>query len=347
MPGLTAAGPTVKPAWKTDVDDYVIRMAFSPSGSLLATACVSGPIHLLDPDSGQIVRTLPGHAIGTQCLSWSHDGHYLASGGQDGRVRLWNPADGTLLHDLPAGSPWVEQVAFGPDCNLLVSAAGRCLKLWDTRGECLQTYPEHPSTISDVQWQHTARFFTTAAYGQLATFKPESSVAVKTFPWQGSILALAWSPNDNAVATGNQDASVHFWYRTSGKDLEMSGYPTKVRELSWDSGGRYLATGGSAIVTIWDCGGKGPAGSRPLQLDGHETLLTALEFQHRGGLIASGCRDGVVCIWNARKTAKLFSDTSVKSSVTQVRWAPRDQWLACSSANGIVRLYDAPANPER
>jgi hypothetical protein len=69
---------------------------------------------------------------------------------------------------------------------------------------------------------------------------------------------------------------------------EMSGYPTKVRELSWDSGGRYLATGGSAIVTIRDCGGKGPASSRALHLDGHETVLTALEFQHRGELAMSG-----------------------------------------------------------
>ena len=40
----------------------------------------------------------------------------------------------------------------------------------------------------------------------------------------------------------------------------MYGFPTKVLELSWNSTGRWLATGGSSSVILWDCSGKGPAG---------------------------------------------------------------------------------------
>ena len=99
-------------------------------------------------------------------------------------MRLWNPTSGELLHSLPAGADWVEQVAFAPDRLLLVSAAGCHLKLWNVDGVCLQTYPRHPSTISDVQWQHRSPFFTSAAYGQLATFNPDSPEPVRAFPWR-------------------------------------------------------------------------------------------------------------------------------------------------------------------
>jgi WD40 repeat protein len=65
----------------------------------------------------------------------------------------------------------------------------------------------------------------------------------RRFEWKGSILRLAWSPNGRFVATGDQDSTVHFWFEEDRRDLQMSGYPTKVREL-WNAASRYLATGG-------------------------------------------------------------------------------------------------------
>ena len=57
----------------------------------------------------------------------------------------------------------------------------------------------------------------------------------------------------------------------------MWGYQTKIRELAWDFSSRYLATGGSPVVCIWDCqaGPKGPEGSKPQMLEGHD------EDEHR------------------------------------------------------------------
>ena len=327
----------LRACWEASLDDHVIRLEWSRAG-VIATACIGGPIHLLDASTGVTLRVLDGHRVGTQCLSWSQDGKFLASGGQDGKVRIWDPNSDTPVKEFDAGSPWVEQVAFAPGGDLLAVAAGRNLKLWNSQGELAQTYPPHPSTISDIQWQRQGLFLTSACYGQLATFSPDTPEPVKLFCWKGSILTVAWSPDGNYVATGNQDASVHFWYRKTAKDLEMSGYPTKVRELSWDATSRYLATGGSAIVIVWDCGGKGPAGTRPLELEAHDTLLTALEYQHKGELLASACQNGLVCIWNPRKQKTPLGTSQLDAAATQIRWSPDDRTLAASSANGMVRL---------
>jgi WD40 repeat protein len=338
MPSLAerSSANALKTCWETSLDDHVIRLEWSCAG-VIAAACIGGPIHLLQSSTGITLRILDGHRVGTQCLSWSHDGRLLASGGQDGKVRIWNPNSDQPVRVLDAGGSWVEQVAFSPDGYLLATAAGRNLKLWNAQGELAQTYAPHPSTISDIQWQHQGLFLTSGCYGQLATFTPDTCQPIKQFRWKGSILKVAWSPDGNYVATGNQDASVHFWYRKTAKDLEMSGYPTKVRELSWDATSRYLATGGSAIVIIWDCGGKGPAGTRPIQLEAHETLLSALEYQRKGDLLASSCQNGLVCVWNPRKKQTPLGTSQLDDAATQIRWSPDDRGLVASSASGLVR----------
>ena len=337
MPRLAerSAANALKTCWEASLDDHVIRLEWSRTG-VLAAASIGGPIHLFHGSTGAPLRVLKGHCLGTQCISWSHDGKYLVSGGQDGKVRIWDPNSDEPVRVLDAGC-WVEQVAFAPEGYLLAVAAGRNLKLWNVEGELAQTYASHPSTISDIQWQRQGLFLTSGCYGQLATFTPDTAEPVKLFRWKGSILTVAWSPDGNYVATGNQDASVHFWYRRSAKDLEMSGYPTKVRELSWDATSRYLATGGSAIVIVWDCSGKGPAGTRPIQLEAHDTLLSALEYQRRGALLASGCQDGLVCVRNPRKRQTPLATSQLDAAVTQVRWSPDDRVLAAASANGMVR----------
>lgn len=278
----------LRQAWEAHLQDHVVRLEWSPDGSMLAAALIGGPVSLFAA-SGRFLRELPGHAVGTLAVSWSADSRLLASGGQDGCARIWEVSSGAALHELKCGAHWVEQVAFAPVKDYLLTGAGRFLKMWSGDGRHLRDFPDHPSTISAIAWQPREMFFATAAYGQLANYHAEKADFAKAFPWKGSILVVAWSPDGNFLATGNQDASVHFWYRKTGRDLEMTGYPAKIRELAWNSDSRLLATGGSPIVTIWDCGGKGPAGTRPIQLEGHERFLSALAYQHKGRLIASGC----------------------------------------------------------
>jgi WD40 repeat protein len=330
--------PPFQHSWEAHLGDHVVRLAWSPNGQMLAAAMVGGPIALFAA-GGAFLRELPGHQTGTLAISWSADSQLLASGGQDGAARIWDAQTGNARCQLDAGAQWVEQVAFSPQQDRLATGAGRHLKLWSSDGRLLQSYAPHPSTITDIAWQPGELFFATAAYGQLANFHSDKPEPVRVFEWKGSILVIAWSPDGNYIATGNQDASVHFWYRKSGRDLEMSGYPAKVRELSWDSSSRYLATGGAAVVCIWDCGGKGPAGTRPGQLDAHENLLSAVAFQHKGRLLASGCRSGDLFLWNPKKPDAPLRGAQFEGGITQIRWAPDDTQLATSSETGLVRVF--------
>jgi WD40 repeat protein len=180
-----------------------------------------------------------------------------------------------------------------------------------------------------------------ACYGKLSIYRIGSTEPVKEFTWKGPILKVAWSPDGDFIATGNQDATVHFWYRNSGRDLEMSGYASKVRELSWDANSRLLATGGGLAVTVWRCSGKGPAGARPLELSGHIELISALSFQRKGALLASGGKDGRVCAWKIKDSGPLVGGIEFSSSISQLAWSGNDQLLAVGTDEGMVTVLNS------
>ena len=333
-----AQAPALDVAWESDLEDHVVELAYSADGQWIAAATIGGPIAVYSAESGILKALLPGHHPGTLTMSWRADSKLLASGGQDGMVRVWDLTGGTSAC-WPAGAQWVERVAYSASADYLACAAGRALRLHNSTGGLLRSYPDHPSTISDIAWQPGEHIFATSCYGQLATWRVNGEEPLKKFEWKGSILCVAWSPDANYVATGNQDASVHLWYRKSGKHLEMSGYPHKVRELAWDSDSRYLATGGSRVVIIWDCSGRGPAGTTPIQLEGHYLSVSALSFQREGSLLASGGRDGRVFLWTPRKSTRPLRQSMLPGEVTRVCWHSSGRRLAASSSTGAIRVF--------
>jgi WD40 repeat protein len=153
------------------------------------------------------------------------------------------------------------------------------------------------------------------------------------------MLALAWSPSGEFIATGNQDSTVRFWIVKTGDHLEMSGYPVKVRELAWDSSSRWLATGGGHLPCVWDCSGKGPAGREPFQCEAHTDKVTALAFQHVAPVLASAGADGLVALWAPGQQKAALWQERLPSEVSQIAWSPDDRLLAAGTAAGSLAAY--------
>lgn len=331
--------PTLTRRWQANVGDHVIGLAWSPDRSLLAAAAVSGPITIYDAQSGAVKYTLKGHGFGTAAIAWQPDGNLLASVGQDGKARLWDSTTGTETAALDAGAAWAERIAWHPRGDRLVTAAGKKLRLWNDAGELLRTYVDQPSTIADVVWLPKGKEFAAAGYGGVSFFTLDSDEPRIRFEWKGSVLTLACSPDGKYIAGGAQDCSVHFWILKSGKDLEMSGYPQKVRELSWDTTSTYIATGGGNQVTVWNCSGKGPAGSTPISFELHEEPISVLAFQDRGPLLASTCGGGILALWFPGGWKKPLAQVQIEGGISQAAWSSNDARIAIGGEQGNVEVW--------
>ena len=331
--------------WKAGSPGYVEALAFSRNG-LLAAASVEGPLTLLGKERGEPRIELPGHGFGSTDLSFSPDGSALASAGQDGTARLWDTRDGLERARLDCGSAWVSSVAFSSGGRYLAAAAGRRVRLWKVgRGGCelLWESSDHASTVTGLRWRPgSSSELASASYGGLALYKPDGPEPVRRFEWKGSTLTIAWSPNGKYVATGDQDSTVHFWIHDTGEDLQMFGYPTKVRELSWSPASRYLATGGGPLVTVWDCSGKGPAGTAPISLEAHEDFLTGLAYQNKGPLLASCAEDGLVVLWEPGAGESSLAAADLQSPATRLAFSSDDRRLAAGDQAGGLAVYEVP-----
>ena len=331
---------------RVTLDDFVIEVAWSPDGGKLAMLTVEGAVFLLDthePSAG--CKLLGQHERGGNSLSWRADGAEFASAGHDGLARIWDGSSGRELASLEAGDSWVSKVVYNPARNVLGTAAGRCLRLWDEHRVVFYDSEDHESTIADVGWNPDGSGVAVAAYNGVTLHVPGKQRQPRKYRWKGSSLVLAWSPDAKYIATGEQDSTVHFWHVKSGEDSRMSGFPTKVLELSWDESGRWLATGGGASVCLWDCSGKGPAGRRPREFVAHSDKLTQVVFQPGGTLLASSDASSVLALWDPTCHDKVIGGKLLLSPASCLRWSKTGH-LAVGQEDGRVSIFAVRAVAE-
>ena len=155
-------------------------VAFSPDGSLLATASQDGIARLWDPHEGELVARLSGHDAAVDYLAFDPDGTKLLTGSDDGTARIWAVPNGTLLLKLEGQPQGVTSVAWSPDGKLVATTS-------------------YDGTL----------FIRDAISGEPLHRLTGSS---------GVILAVAFSPDGRWLATSSdEDGALRIWDAATGR----------------------------------------------------------------------------------------------------------------------------------
>ncbi len=130
--------------WRKFVANGLIVAAYAPDGKLVAVGqggeTDTGKVHLLDTETGKLVRDVSGHQYGVTDVLFSSDSKYVLSTGRDTCVRVCQVADGkeAAVLGAPRGGQfkdWFSAVALSPDARTVAAAdiAGM-VHVWDFGG---------------------------------------------------------------------------------------------------------------------------------------------------------------------------------------------------------------------
>ncbi|MFZ9651941.1 MAG: WD40 repeat domain-containing protein [Steroidobacteraceae bacterium] len=323
------------------LDDYVADIAWSNDARRLAIAGGEGKMFLVEFDAERLrPREIGEHGLGALAVAWQPGGDAFVSSGQDSALVAWDGSSGAVLQRRRPATAWTQHLAFTPDGKTLATAAGRQIFLWSPTLEPLRTLEPLSNTIAALAFDRAGRDLAAALQGGLVLHRFEPQLQQRSFDWPAACLTTAFSPNGRVIVTGTQDGSVHFWYLASGKDSQMRGYPAKVADTVWTHDSRYLATIAGEALVVWDFGGKGPEGSRPIQLNGHTERIECLAAQPGGNHLVTGGRDWRLSLWSPGKYPQALDAHLTDSEPSRIVWSPDGRHVAVGERKGKLAVYE-------
>lgn len=323
------------------IDDYVVDVAWSPDGRSIAVAGGEGRVGLARFGNETLSLEVCGeHLLGTLAVAWRPHAKTFATSGQDGAVALWDGESGKQVKRWkPAPTP-SQALAFSPGGDLLATAAGKGVTLWSPEGEKIHAFAAAPATAVALAFDKPGTDLGVALNGGISVHRIEKGrYETRRYKWPAACLTVNFSGNGRFLASGMADGSLHFWNRSTGKDSQMRGYEGRLELVGWSDNSRYLASCAGNELVLWDFGGKGPEGTRPIVLNGHTERVDTFAWQPGGEHLASGGRDWRINLWRPSKSREAIDVQMVDSEVTALRWSPDGKFLASGEKKGRLTLY--------
>ena len=260
----------------------------------------------------------------------------------DGRVVEIRP-DGSLREAARArGGAWIDALALHPDGGFAFSF-GKNVVTQDAKGrECAL---EAPSSARGLGFAPKGFRLAVAHYNGVSLWYPNLETPPEIVSWKGSHLDVTWSPDGRFVVSTMQENALHGWRLQPDRGhMRMSGYPGKVRSLSWSSDGKWLATSGAEAAIIWPFDSKeGPTGKAPRECGVRPARVTQVRFHPKAPVLALGYEDGCILLVRFSDAAELLVRPAAKGSgVSALAWDASGGRLAFGCADGQAGLLTLP-----
>jgi WD40 repeat protein len=307
---------------------------------------------LWDWQQGPNARVLGKWSLEPAPIAVSRDRQLIAAP-FDKSARVFNADTGEVIRAVPDHADWVNDVAFSPDGNWIVTGGndGKAM-VWNAHIPSNRPVAEllgHRGSISDVQFDphNPWRITTAGSDGTARTWElaPRDVLAGDS----GWILDADLSRGGRTVATAEDYGYLRIYELPPG-GLAREWSQVAGTYVPGDGGlvGAKFTPDGQTVVSahwwdfapwVWAWRSEG----QPRQLEAADGFVRRLAISSDGASVAGGDSTNRVIIWNL-SSGKIIEELGQESDknyqVTDVRYVTHSSLIAAASTEGTIRLFD-------
>jgi WD40 repeat protein len=290
-------------------------------------------VFLVDADGAVSAVGVHGGAI----LCASADNARLVTGGDDGKLVA---LDGNGEVKPIATDPkrrWIDNVALHPD-GAVAWSAGKTAFIRNGKNE--EKSFDAPSTVGGLAFAPKGLRLAIAHYNGVTLWFPNMTAKPEVLEWAGSHLGVTFSPDNKFLVTAMHEPALHGWRLADTRHMRMTGYPGRVRSMSWSAGGKALATSGADTVIMWPFASKdGPMGKEPAMLAPLQARVSMVACHPKQDLLAAGYSDGTILMVRMGDGAEILV-RGKGSAVAALGWHAKGTLLAFAAEDGDAGLLE-------
>lgn len=337
----------------------VRALAWSSDGKMIASS-VANDIHVWDPETGNLIKTLKGHQKAVSCVAFSPDNKSLVSGSDDFGVRLWDIEKGESISELngdfaPKAKNQINAVCFSPNGKLVAAVNGNGqMQIWNPskpkKTQLVSGLDVHaPNAAYQVSFgKDTSTIFTSGQDNSSKQFIGTTAEG-ETLPGHGrptkldangSVYALAISPDSKFLATGGKDKAIRLWDLQGASPRLVrvyNGHSDDVTSLAFSPDGKTLASAGKdQSLRFWTVS----LSDDHSNFQEHTASVWSVVVSGDGKLIASAGADRQILVRDA--TGKVVQTLSGnKAAITSLAFGSDHTTLVSVGGDKIVRIWNA------
>jgi WD40 repeat protein len=319
----------------------VWALAWSPDGSLLATASADRTVRIWDVATGEVLNTLRGHTEGVIGVAWSPDGTRLLTHSRDETARVWDAETGEALLVFREHEELVVDAQWSPDGQFIASTAQDSFTyVWS---------PEDGRTLLFVNPSHGFAWSPDSAY--IAIGLLDGNVFVQTVgsnqnerirtDHEARIVELAWSPDGTRLASASFDGVVILSDPIAAEPEEtLRGHEGNIWGLAWSPDGDFLATTSSDnTLRVWN------VRDGDVMLYDEAQQVAGLAWSLEGSVLCvSAVLDAPgVAVMMAPLTGKIVAELAgPQSAVWDIAYSPDGAQVALGWMDGTLQIWGLP-----
>ncbi|PWI64094.1 hypothetical protein PCL_12677 [Purpureocillium lilacinum] len=202
-----------------------------------------------------------------------------------------------ILRTFAAHDKWIEALALSPNGQLMATAAGAEISLWDVSTcELQRALSGHDGRVQSLVFTPDSALLVSLSLC-INVWEVATGRLQRTFAGGGrlGINCVAVAPDSRHVAVGSSDKTVKIWDATTGKLRQIfSGVGDGVDSVVFSADGRLVASGWCSKIMIWNM----ESGRLMQNLVEYSGCVRLIAFSPSGKLVAAHTRDGTLRVWD-------------------------------------------------